>query len=97
MLKSEEIYKEIINSEKRKSLTEKFKIKIYERDGNKCFYTDKEMTMEEATLEHLIPLSKGGKNNIDNLVLCFAEENHKMANKPLIEKIKYKIESIKNV
>lgn len=83
-----------IQSEKRKSLADKFKIKIYERDGNKCFYSGKEMTMEEATIEHLIPLSRGGKNNIDNLVLCFQEENTKMANKPLIEKISYKINNL---
>ena len=81
-----------IQSEKRQSLTQKFKFKIYERDGDKCFYTSKEMAEDKATIEHLIPLSKGGKNNLDNLVLCLEEENHKMANKPLIEKIKYKIE-----
>lgn len=83
-----------IQSEKRKSLSDKFKIKIYERDGNKCFYSGKEMTMDEATIEHLIPLSKGGKNNMHNLVLCLAEENQKMANRPLVEKIKYKIECL---
>ncbi len=83
-----------IQAEKREPLGNKFKIKIYERDGNKCFYTGKEMTMEEATIEHLIPLSKGGKNNLDNLVLCLEEENHKMGNKPLVEKIKYKIENL---
>lgn len=84
-----------IQSEKRQSLASKFKSKIFERDGNKCFYSGKEMLEEEATIEHLIPLSRGGKNNIDNLVLCLAEENQKMANKPLIEKIKYKIDNIK--
>ena len=84
-----------IQSEKRKSLSERFKLKIYERDGNKCFYSGKEMAMEEATIEHLIPLSRGGKNNIDNLVLCLSEENAKMANKPLIEKINYKISNSK--
>ena len=83
-----------IQSEKRKSLGQKFKIKIYERDGDKCFYSGKQMTMEEATIEHLIPLSKGGKNNLDNLVLCLGEENRKMANMPLVEKINYKINNI---
>ena len=46
------------------------------------------------SIEHLIPLSKGGKNNIDNLVLCIEEENQKMADKPLIEKINYKISNL---
>lgn len=84
-----------IQSEKRKSLGDKFKFKIYERDGHKCFYSGKKMAIEEATIEHLIPLSRGGKNNIDNLVLCLSEENAKMANKPLVEKINYKISNIK--
>lgn len=83
-----------IQSEKRRSLADKFKFKLYERDGNRCFYSGKEMTIDEATIEHLIPLSKGGKNNIDNLVLCLKEENFKMANKPLIEKINYKINNL---
>jgi len=80
-----------IQSIKRKNLSDKFKQKLFERDGDKCFYSGKKMTQEEASIEHLIPLCKGGKNNIDNLVLCFEEENQKMADKPLIEKINYKI------
>ncbi len=85
--------KKIINiqSEKRKSLKDKFYNKLIERDGNICFYTAKEMTREDASIEHLIPLSRGGKNNLDNLVLCLKSENEKMANLTLIEKIKYKI------
>lgn len=83
-----------IQSIKRKSLGDKFKMKLFERDGNRCFYSDQEMTEEEATIEHLIPLSKGGKNNIDNLVLCLEEENFKMADKPLVEKINYKVEKL---
>jgi 5-methylcytosine-specific restriction endonuclease McrA len=89
---------EIINiqSEKRKFLKDKFYDKLIERDGNICFYSGKEMTKEDASIEHLIPLSKGGKNNLDNLVLCLKSENEKMANLPLIEKIKYKINNLTN-
>lgn len=79
-----------IQDTKRKSLKQKFRQKLLNRDGNICFYSFKEMKEEEITIEHLIPLSKGGKNNIDNLVLCKEEENFKMANKSLIEKIKYR-------
>jgi 5-methylcytosine-specific restriction endonuclease McrA len=90
--------KKIINiqSEKRKSLKDKFYDKLIERDGNICFYSGKEMTKEDASIEHLIPLSKGGKNNLDNLVLCLKSENEKMANLALIEKIKYKINNLTN-
>ena len=65
-----------------------------ERDGNSCFYTGSTLTLENSSIEHLIPLSKGGKNNMDNLVLCLKEENEKMANLPLIDKVKYKIENL---
>lgn len=90
--------KKLINIQdyKRKSLKDKFYDQLVSRDGNKCFYTGIEMTREQATIEHLIPLSKGGKNNLDNLVLCLKEENNKLANLPLVEKIKYKIDNIKN-
>ena len=89
--------KKLINIQdyKRKSLKDKFYDQLISRDGNKCFYSGIEMTREQATIEHLIPLSKGGKNNLDNLVLCLKEENNKLANLPLVEKIKYKIDKIK--
>lgn len=88
--------KKLINIQetKRRTLKEKFYQQIIERDGDRCFYTGKPMTREEASLEHLIPLSRGGKNNLDNLVLCLREENDKMANLPLVEKIKYKISNL---
>tara|TARA_R110002110_G_scaffold82712_3_gene215117 strand:+ start:4772 stop:5248 length:477 start_codon:yes stop_codon:yes gene_type:complete len=99
--KAEKVYNSWINGKriniqdlKRRSLSQEFKQKLFERDGDKCFYSGKEMTPEEATIEHLIPLSKGGKNNIDNLVLCLEEENQKMADKALIEKINYKITNL---
>lgn len=84
-----------IQEEEREPLKQKFYKKLLERDGNKCFYTGAEMTRENTSIEHLIPLSKGGKNNLDNLVLCLKEENLKMANLPLVEKIKYKINNLK--
>ena len=83
-----------IQDDKREPLKKKFYKQLLERDGNLCFYTSKELTDENSSIEHLIPLSKGGKNNLDNLVLCLKEENNKMANLPLVEKIKYKIKNL---
>lgn len=86
-----------IQEEKRKpNLKSKFYKKLLERDGNLCFYSGKDLTEENSSIEHLIPLSKGGKNNLDNLVLCLKEENQKMANSTLISKIKYKINNDKS-
>lgn len=41
---------------------------IYDRDGNKCLACG---ATDELTLDHIVPSSKGGKSNIDNLqTLC---------------------------
>lgn len=77
-----------VSGTKRKRFFSEMKEALFERDGNKCFYTGVELTPETATIEHLIPISKGGKNNTDNLVLCTEESNQEMGDKPLIEKIK---------
>lgn len=74
--------------------TVKLRQQLLKRDGNKCFYTGKEMKPEDITLEHLVPLSKGGKNNLHNLVLCCKEENIKMGNKMLVEKILYREQNL---
>lgn len=42
---------------------------VYARDGNKCLCCG---TTERLTLDHIIPVSLGGKGTIDNLqTLCF--------------------------
>ena len=79
-----------VSGNKRKKFDKALKLALFERDGNNCFYTGVELTEGTATIEHLIPLSKGGKNNTDNLVLCTKESNHEMGDKPLIKKIKYR-------
>ncbi|MGR3810864.1 HNH endonuclease [Jiulongibacter sp. NS-SX5] len=38
---------------------------IFKRDGNKCVYCG---TRRELTLDHVLPKSRGGKTNWDNLV-----------------------------
>lgn len=78
---------------KRSRFLSQLKEKLFERDGDKCFYTGVKLTLETATIEHLIPLSKGGKNNLDNLVLCTEESNRLLGDLPLIEKIKWRDKS----
>lgn len=85
-----------VTGTKRKSFELSTKQVLFKRDGIKCFYTRIDLTEATASIEHLIPLSKGGKNNIDNLVLCTHESNQLMADKPLIEKLKYREEILLN-
>jgi len=75
---------------KRERFNKEIKEQLYIRDGKNCFYTGVLLTKETSSIEHLIPISKGGKNNLDNLVLCTMESNQLMGDKPLIEKIKYR-------
>ena len=51
------------------------------RDNNECQYCGKKMTNSEATLDHIVPKSKGGKNDFLNLVTCCKKCNHKKGNK----------------
>lgn len=40
---------------------------IFERDKWNCFYCGEKVTLENATLDHLIPQHKGGKHTKENL------------------------------
>ena len=47
--------------------------------NNKCFYCGQSLDNNEATIEHIIPKSSGGKNDIDNLVVCCRAMNQMLA------------------
>lgn len=45
---------------------------LFKRDP-KCYWCTKLLTLPEATLDHMIPLSRGGSNSPDNQVLaCYS-------------------------
>lgn len=46
----------------------KDKLYIFIRDNKKCFYCGKNLKYRQITLDHFVPLSKGGKDEIFNLV-----------------------------
>lgn len=53
---------------KKRQLNEKF--------GCQCFWCGKELGDKEQTIDHLIPKSRGGSNNLENLRLtCFKCNN----------------------
>lgn len=54
---------------------------IRHRDGNKCQYTGKELTNKTASLDHVLPRSKGGGDTWENLVLCHKDVNHSKGNR----------------
>lgn len=46
------------------------RMRVYQRDEGACVYCDKKLTMAEATMDHIVPWSKGGRSSFKNLVLC---------------------------
>lgn len=55
------------------------------RDNFTCQYSGKRLSSREATIDHVIPQSKGGKTAWDNVVVCCPNMNSKKGNKTLAE------------
>jgi HNH endonuclease len=54
------------------------RLKIYERDGYVCYYCSKQLTQATATLDHIIAVSAGGDNSLENLITsCLACNSRK--------------------
>lgn len=54
---------------------------IWLRDGCRCQYTGRKLALREATKDHIIPESRGGKDTWENLVTCCPHINKKKANR----------------
>lgn len=51
------------------------KANIWKRDNYICQYTGKKLTREELSVDHILPVSRGGQNTWENLVTCDKEVN----------------------
>ncbi len=69
---------------------------IFERDGYKCHYCGQKVDETNATLDHKIPISKGGNNSKENLVTCCHECNSIKSGKTLEEVAPKLLERLKN-
>lgn len=64
--------------------------KLFEREGGRCKYCNRQVRMRasdldyrttlDATADHVIPRSRGGGSGMDNLVLACADCNHQKGN-----------------
>lgn len=61
------------------------KTNIYARDGGKCQYSGENISKHRATIDHVIPRNRGGKNTWTNVVLCRDDINHKKGDKTNLE------------
>lgn len=53
---------------------------IYYRDNGVCQYSGKKLDRQNATVDHIVPRSRGGTDTWTNLVLCSKEVNSKKGN-----------------
>jgi 5-methylcytosine-specific restriction endonuclease McrA len=52
---------------------------LYDQYGGKCIWTGEVIPYKKATIEHMHPKSKGGKNSWHNLAIASPEMNRKKA------------------
>lgn len=64
------------------------RLRIFERDGYKCYRCGKQLTRFSATLDHIQPVSKGGDNSYSNLVTCCLHDNSRRGNRPIMDSLK---------
>jgi hypothetical protein len=56
--------------------------------GGKCFFCSKLLPKSEASVEHLVPSSRGGANSDDNCVACCKSINTLLGSMSLKEKLR---------
>ena len=54
---------------------------VRQRDGNRCQYTGRLLGPGEGSLDHVLPLSRGGANTFENVVWSDRRVNHCKANR----------------
>ena len=47
------------------------------RDGHRCCYTNEPLTYRNATIDHIMPQSRGGRHRWDNVVISSSRANRK--------------------
>lgn len=73
-------------NEDRESPGAKRRRKLAERDGPDCWFCGEQMG-RDCTIEHLVPQSRGGGNDMANLVLAHESCNKTAANLSISEKV----------
>ena len=58
------------------------KNQLLQKYESRCFWCGDHFSLEELTLDHLDPISKGGSNSLENLRLACLPCNHSRGNSP---------------
>lgn len=80
----------------RKPLSKRIRFDVFKRDGFTCGYCGSKTPNVVLEVDHIIPVSKGGKNNLDNLITsCFdcnrGKSDRELSSIPLTIEAKAKI------
>lgn len=70
---------------KRKSITKSVRFEVFKRDSFTCQYCGKSAPDVVLEVDHIIPVSKGGDNDISNLITACFDCNRGKSNKKLTE------------
>lgn len=65
--------------------------------GTKCIYSGILLTNENATADHIIPISKGGNNTKVNLIVCSKECNGERGDQDFYDYLKSKNDKFKKI
>lgn len=55
---------------------------VNKNEGSICIYCEEELSLENATTDHIIPISDGGNNSQVNLIVCCKDCNSERGNIP---------------
>jgi len=66
------------------------------RAKNVCYYCESQTPAKQLTMDHVIPISKGGRSEKSNLVPCCKSCNNKKKNLLTIEWEEFLYNKIKN-
>lgn len=83
----------------RKSLTKKIRFEVFKRDNFKCQYCGCSAPDKVLEVDHMIPISKNGTNDMLNLVTsCFdcnrGKSNNLISDNSVLEKQRHQIEQL---
>ena len=60
---------------------------LFERDGYECWFCKSTLTFQNATIEHLLNVSNGGNNHINNLTVACNACNQRARNMGITDKV----------
>jgi len=63
----------------------------------RCIYCDDKLNYDNATSDHIIPISSGGNNTKVNLIVCCRYCNNERGNTPFREYLRYKNKNYRSI